>query len=279
MVVRRIMLLLMLSVLPLAACTTSLAQQDTLYIALLAPFEGRYREIGYDFFYAGRLALQEANINHIKMLAVDDGGSIELASQRAQALVKNPAVIGVITGGYVATSPQVQQALDGLPVLVVGHWGIERTGNNVFVLANEETSDRVELPAQISVEDAAQLDAPFTGNEIVALKQYPLLREDLSDIDVLLSAQPPDEAFLENYMQLGQFVDEPGALVTLVYDAFDLMLTTILDGEISRDLVRIRLEITTFEASNGVIAFDNGFWLDAPMYRYEYSDGQLTLSE
>lgn len=276
--VKRYMLLLILGLLSLTACS-SLSQQDTLYVALLAPFEGRYREVGYDFLYAGRLALQDANVSHIKMLPVDDGGNVELATQRARALVKNPAVIGVITGGYVATSPEVQQALGDLPVVVVGHWLIERTANNVFVLAGENTSEIVDLPAQMSIQDAAQVDAPFTGNEIVALKQYPLLRDDLSNIDVILSAQPPDEDFLESYLQLGEFVDEPGALVTLVYDAFDLMITTILDGEISRDLVRKRLEITTFEASNGVITFDNGFWVDAPIYTYEYSDGQLTLSE
>jgi ABC-type branched-subunit amino acid transport system substrate-binding protein len=61
-------------------------------IALLAPFEGRYREVGYNAYYAALLALGESGSTQIELLAVDDGGSPATAAQRAAALARDPWV-------------------------------------------------------------------------------------------------------------------------------------------------------------------------------------------
>ena len=42
-------------------------------IALLAPFEGRYREVGYDLLYAARLALREGGYTGIEILPANLG--------------------------------------------------------------------------------------------------------------------------------------------------------------------------------------------------------------
>ena len=52
-------------------------------MALLAPFEGRYREVGYNALYAARLGFcRRQAILQVDLLAVDDGGT--QAANRAQ---------------------------------------------------------------------------------------------------------------------------------------------------------------------------------------------------
>src|SRR4051794_35174325 len=70
-------------------------------IALLAPFEGRYREIGYNALYAARLALADAADPQIELLPIDAGG--DQAAERARALSLDPQVKTVILLGYEAT--------------------------------------------------------------------------------------------------------------------------------------------------------------------------------
>jgi ABC-type branched-subunit amino acid transport system substrate-binding protein len=91
-------------------------------IALLAPFEGRYREIGYDALYAVRLAIADSGITNIDLLAIDDGGSIKSAIDRAYAIRQDAAIEIVIALGSFATAPEVQVAYGDTPVIIVGHW-------------------------------------------------------------------------------------------------------------------------------------------------------------
>ena len=54
-------------------------------IGLVAPFEGRYRPIGYDVIYSARLAVREINAaggidgHRVALVALDDGGDPQLA--------------------------------------------------------------------------------------------------------------------------------------------------------------------------------------------------------
>lgn len=71
-------------------------------IGLVAPFEGRYREIGYDVIYAARLAIREWNGRggvqgyRVELVALDDNGDTELAVRAAQSLALDPMVLGVV---------------------------------------------------------------------------------------------------------------------------------------------------------------------------------------
>ena len=79
-------------------------------IGLVAPFEGRQREIGYDVIYSARLAVRQINQAggiggyRVALVALDDGGDVDLARATAESLTLDPAV-----------------------VLVMGHWLTETT--------------------------------------------------------------------------------------------------------------------------------------------------------
>ena len=83
----------------LAACRVPGAVRPTVKVGLVAPFEGRYRYVGYDLFPAVRLALREANGAggvrgyFVELVAYDDGADPEMAAQQARKLAVDPEVV------------------------------------------------------------------------------------------------------------------------------------------------------------------------------------------
>jgi branched-chain amino acid transport system substrate-binding protein len=71
-------------------------------IGLVAPFEGRYRAIGYDVIYAARLALHEVNQAGgvggyaVELVAYDDGSQPAMAMEQARKLNVDPDVLAAI---------------------------------------------------------------------------------------------------------------------------------------------------------------------------------------
>lgn len=71
-------------------------------VGLVAPFEGRYRDVGYDVIYSARLAVREINEAggiggyRVALVALDDGGDPEMAAEVARSLVADPAVVAVV---------------------------------------------------------------------------------------------------------------------------------------------------------------------------------------
>lgn len=99
-------------------------------IGLVAPFEGRYRYIGYDAIYAARLAVREINAaggaggRRLELVAYDDRGDVDLARDAARNLSVDPDVVGVI-GHYRQNSTAAGVPLyaeAGLPLVVIGAW-------------------------------------------------------------------------------------------------------------------------------------------------------------
>lgn len=88
----------------LTACQVPGATRPTVKIGLVAPFEGRYRYVGYGLFAAVRLALREANAAggvgtppySVELVAYDDGADPEMARQQAEKLAVDPQVVVVI---------------------------------------------------------------------------------------------------------------------------------------------------------------------------------------
>lgn len=82
--------------------TSCLSTPPVLKIALVAPFEGEHRAIGYDAIYSARLAVREINeqggINgrKIALVALDDAGDVQLAQETAASLTLDPDVIAVV---------------------------------------------------------------------------------------------------------------------------------------------------------------------------------------
>lgn len=97
-------------VLLLAACRFPGTVHPTIKIGLVAPFEGRYRDVGYDVIYAVRLALRQANAAggvgggsssadpryNVELVAYDDGGDPAMAVEQARKLAVDPTVVAVI---------------------------------------------------------------------------------------------------------------------------------------------------------------------------------------
>jgi len=76
--------------------------RPTVKVGLVAPFEGRYRYVGYDVIYAVRLALREANAAggvggySVELVAYDDGADLTMAAEQARKLAVDPAVVAAI---------------------------------------------------------------------------------------------------------------------------------------------------------------------------------------
>ena len=85
----------------LLVCLSSCASvMPVVKIGLVAPFEGRHRAIGYDAIYAARLAVRQANAAghdyRVALVALDDRGDPDLATQTTAGLVVDPGVVAVV---------------------------------------------------------------------------------------------------------------------------------------------------------------------------------------
>lgn len=140
----------------LSSCGLTDSRSDTVVkIGLVAPFEGRYREVGYDVIYSARLAVREANQasgpGRVKILlvAVDDFGDPEMARESAEAMVIDPDVVAVI-----------------------GHWLPETTAAAAPIYASEGLAFVSAGEGDLGPTDPAQLNESF-------LKAY----EDVTPFD------------------------------------------------------------------------------------------------
>ncbi len=116
---------LLFTLLLLTACASV---QPVVKIGLVAPFEGAQRELGYDAIYAARLAVREVNQAggiggyRVALVALDDGGNLQLAAETAASLTIDPAVVAVVGHGLVETTAVGQPiyAEANLPLLPLG---------------------------------------------------------------------------------------------------------------------------------------------------------------
>ncbi len=251
----------------LAGCAPSVAVPQR--IALLAPFEGRYRELGYELLYAARLAIADSGSSHVELLPVDDGGTAESAALRAQALAANPYIVAVIAAGYPAASVQAQAAYGDLPVVVIGGWAAGRTYERAYLLAHPE------IAASTSSRDLlalAEQSPPLVGGDVLALRAFiDLYAADPADMTIVSAASLPDAAFRERYLASDLYVPEPGLLATTGYDAA-WMLAAALQDQPTRDLLAQRVAAVVYDGLTGRIAFDpeTGFWQAPPFNRFRY---------
>ena len=191
--IKRLWLLCAL-VLPLLTACAPHKLPPVVKIGLVAPFEGRYRYIGYDAIYAARLAVREINAQggvagqYLELVAYDDRGSPELARIAARNLTIDPAVVAVI-GHYRQPSTSAAQeiyATAQLPLLTVGAY-LTRTSPYLWSLMPQP-----ELMAEtlISVSPASTERVAVWGQDLLART----LRKSLSAANYqLLSATTPQE--------------------------------------------------------------------------------------
>jgi len=100
-------------------------------IGLVAPFEGRYRYVGYDAIYAVRLALREANAAggiagySVELVAYDDAAEPAMAIEQARKLAADPAVVAAIGHFHEETTAAALSvyAETGIPLVAVAPTG------------------------------------------------------------------------------------------------------------------------------------------------------------
>ncbi|MBL8131103.1 MAG: hypothetical protein JNL42_04535 [Anaerolineae bacterium] len=120
----------------LLMCTgCSALQTPVIYrVALLAPFEGANRAVGYEALYAARLAAADFGGIWIELLPIDDGESEAVA--RAHALAADPLVLAAMAVGEPAEDAAAVAAFGDLPLVIVGNWNaVPQPG--VFIRAEE----------------------------------------------------------------------------------------------------------------------------------------------
>jgi len=233
-------------------------------IALLAPFEGQYREVGYNALYAARLAMADSETSNIDLLAIDDGGSIETARLRIEAISNDPTIVVVIVVGQYAASAEAQSTLENGSMLIVGNWNTYPTTESVFMLSNPEIDNQIDFSGEIT--ELVNTTAPTQGSELLSLEQIPLL-VDTDLLQIYSSASLPDVDFRDRYLNSAEFTPEPNLLATLTYDATQIAVQSIKTNTPIAEI--------SYEGINGHIQFDNGYWLDAPIHHYQYDGVNL----
>ncbi len=216
-------------------------------IALLAPFEGQYREIGYEALYAAQMALQETQAHYV-LLPLDDGGTETSARERAQAFTYDPSIAVVLALGPYATTPQVQAAYGTLPVLLVGYWPSIPQSKNIAALSADLRDTLPAIPDPYSY-----AEQEFGGAEILSLPQF----DGRKGCVVWSSAQPADEAFTARYKAMNTFAPPPRLIAPLTYNAAKIAIIAIRDHTALRDV-----------ALNGISFDEAGYWREAAKYQY-----------
>ncbi len=230
----------------LAACG-ALQPMEIRKIALLAPFEGQYRELGYNALYAVRLAVSEAGLDNVQLLPVDDGGDLSSASARIRALNLDSAVVAIIALGEAATHPSTQQVNDK-PMILVGNWGHNRADEDSLYATDQ---GRAESGAR---------------DDLIIARQ--MISGDGTPQDFFRSnGSLADAEFAARYGDGGQQFPQPNWLATLTYDLARLALVSIADGS--------NLSDTALDGLNGKISFADGYWQGAPIHRYHFEGGDL----
>jgi hypothetical protein len=248
---------LVLIVLLLSACAA--VPPAPRKIALLAPFEGQYREIGYEALYAAQLSLQDVHsTSSYIILPLDDGGTESTARERASALTYDSSIVFVLALGPYATTPAAQAAYGDLPVLMVGYWPSIPQRKTIAAL----TADLRDVLPIIS-DPALYPDEGLIGAELLSLPQF----DEREGCTVWSSARLIDEAFAVRYAAINQFAPPPRLITPLTHDAVSIALKTLQEG--------VPLRSVEIKGLGGDIAFnDEGYWRDAEIYQYGCGDNR-----
>jgi ABC-type branched-subunit amino acid transport system substrate-binding protein len=171
--------------------------RPTVKIGLVAPFEGRYRYVGYDVIYAVRLALQQANQDGgisgygVELVAYDDGAQPAMAVQQARKLDVDPAVVGALGHFRVATTAAARDVYTEaqIPLLVPTDLGSEvADGGTLYRLG--PPADQLAIPLVDRATQRADDEAVVLLSDQGLL--YEALRRAARQRDLALSSLSPD---------------------------------------------------------------------------------------
>ncbi|MBW4436054.1 MAG: hypothetical protein KME04_02900 [Pleurocapsa minor GSE-CHR-MK-17-07R] len=270
----RLLLLLaglaLLLVLPACAGTA-----DAGRIALLAPFEGTYAEIGYNALYAARLALSESTTD-LRLLAVDDGGTPEQAHARYRALQQDSSIRAIMVMGPAASGAVLNDASDAgrnAPTIIIGLWSAvpPTLPDNIWMASSPETIEAL-AEADFDLYALAESSSPLLAPDLAGLRAFAALRDDLSGVTLLTDGSPPDGAFAGRFQASDLYVPVPNHLAGLVFDMTRFLAST--------DNLPGFMTTRSFPGIAGDIRFQDGFLADRSPSRFIFdASGQLTATD
>ncbi|NDJ51511.1 MAG: ABC transporter substrate-binding protein [Chloroflexi bacterium] len=226
-------------------------------IGLVAPFEGEYRQLGYDIVPAVRLALRDYTANYaddlglvVELVAYDDRCEADLAQEQARKLLVDDSVVGVI--GHFCD----QATAAALPLYV-------EYGLPVVTLHPQDTSSGlVTVWGRTVNESPLHIPAEWIGwnrGSFVSLGALPS-DSGLSTDDV--------EHFNAGFA-VGSLGAEPGLLS---YAAYEMAWLAIQQAV--QDSIGLSIETPIDDAF-----IEDGRRLEAPAYRYQWDGESLELIE
>ncbi|MCL4504419.1 MAG: ABC transporter substrate-binding protein [Chloroflexi bacterium] len=293
----------LLLLLTLGACE---APRPTIKIALVAPFEGEFREVGYDAFPAMRLALREQIIAggignyQVAFVAYNDNGDAAYAERVAHNVTIDRDVVAVI-GHFRADT-----TLAALHVYTESHLAVVVPG----VAANRLPYDPLvyRMGPTTDALDTALERCPHQNGSAITNWTQPFI----GSITPTLLARLPDfqstatagllgasitglcfataTPFLRDLPAAGQVLSTfptvsggaaPQPLSIAAYDATRLILQAIRSdidahGAPTRAGVADALRHIRYQGLLGTVTFNNrNVWADAPVWVYQF-DGDGT---
>jgi ABC-type branched-subunit amino acid transport system substrate-binding protein len=294
-------MVIIVTALALGACLP--VTRPTIKIGLVAPFEGRYREIGYEVIYAVRLAVREANSSggaggySIELVSLDDGGNVAAAVEQAHKLTTDPLLIGVIGHWMEATTAAAAPiyAEAGLPMLATAAGPLPESTFSLWpsdgVFADAAQSGASCLPDCPNLEESAAWLARQSGRHQVfgpplwAQPQFATIAGSAAEGVIALAPAPlpadsTDPSFAWRFAAISDGV-EPRANAVLAYDATRLMLAAIAEAALAEGKptpggVAQSLGVIEFAGLSGMISFDaERRWQQARAWLYVWRDGML----
>ncbi len=239
--------ILLLAIVSLTACGSA-STQPVVKIGLVAPFEGRYRPIGYEAIYAARLAIREINARggvhgrRIELVALDDRGEPDRALTAARQLVLDPQVV-VVMGHFQPDSTDAAMKIyceAGLPVIAIE--SATNACEGAFVLGDA------------SRDQWADDQLIFVGN--------------VPDPNGLSAAQE----FVKSYNAIPIDGTRAGPIALQTYDVMNLLFAAFARAErIDRAGVQAALHSIDFTGLGAKYAFDQqGKLIEPQTYVFEY---------
>ncbi|MCX6016959.1 MAG: ABC transporter substrate-binding protein [Chloroflexi bacterium] len=239
-----------LAALMLLASGCALRPPQVLRIALVAPFEGRTRRIGYDAFPALRIAVRNAitadpaRAVQIEFVAYNDDGDPATAQRVAHSVAIDPQVVAVIGNLQLSTTLAALNVYTtaGLPVLAPAVPSSQLPDDPLLFRMGPGT----QAMTAIQCVGCAVVGAPEPDALPAAVRALAKFK------DVSLGAAPTADS-------------------VVAYDAAALLLAAIHDaastGPVDRTTVAQALQRVRFEGLTGTIHFDeHGIWPEAPAY-------------
>ena len=282
----------------LAACAPS--ARPAVKIGLVAPFVGRYREIGEEVVYAVRLAVREANEAggvhgySIELMAYDDEGDPELAAEQARKLAIDPQVVGAVGHWLDATTLAAAPvyAASGITLLATtASPELDRAALRLWYTdAAYASAGGCPLPCDPAANLAwlktrTSVNGPTVGPATWGLNLFPGLAGDLAEgVEAVVPAPLPGDSTDPDFARRYQAVASGAQarfLAVLAYDATRLLISAIgasieAQGTPSRAAVAAALRRADYEGLSGHFSFDSeGNWPGARAWLYRWDKGEL----